>query len=225
MPQPVRAKCHAEISGFTQRPKHAAAMGQIIGISGRLEGALGWVLSMFSRGSATIAIPMFHAVASTDAQKAMLLAAADQALSGPELESFKDLMDDFRPRYGERSKLVHNLWGHSNDHADKALWWRSSDIGSVIAQFSAAPTVEAVAQMMASTDLSLRAMAYTVKDLEDVALRLGEYTVRVNTFILDLWNAHPNLAAATTAATAARPVGGQSQLDLPQSPQTDQRSD
>ena len=199
---------------------HAAVMGQIIGISGRLESTLGVLLALMSRGSAPITISMFHAVVSTDAQKAMLLATAQHALAGVELEAFKDLLEDFRPRYTERSKLVHNLWGHSNDHPDKALWWRTADLGATIAKISAATTLAAAGQIAVDEDISLKAMLYTVRDLEGIAARFGEYTERVNTFTTQLIQAHPTLASATTAATNAPPMGDQSQLDLHQRPQT-----
>lgn len=150
----------------------------------------------------------------------MLLAAANEALAGPELGAFHELMEDFRPRYGERSRLVHNLWGHSNDHPDKALWWRAADYGMTSAKIAAAPSLTEITQVLYNEDLSLKAMAYTVKDLQDVASRLNEYTNRVYVFITELWNAHPALISAATAATNAPPIGDQSQLDLHQNPQT-----
>lgn len=217
MPQPIRRTCHAEVSGLLHRPEHAAILGQIVGVSGRLENALGWLLALLSQGSASITIPMFQAVVSTDAQRAMLLAAADQALTGPEKEAFHDLMEDFRPRYRERSLLVHNLWGHSNDHPDKALWWRASDLGSIMAQIATDPT-------RPTEDLSLKAMTYTLPELRGVLLRLDEYLTRVNALITDLWNSHPRIAAATSAATNATPMSTEPQLDLPP-PQTEPESD
>jgi hypothetical protein len=225
MPQPIRKKCHAEVSGLSQRPQHAAVLGHIVGISGRLENALGGLLALLSRGSALITIPMFHAVSSTDAQRAMLLAAADQSLRGVECDAFHELMGDFRQRYGERSKLVHNLWGHSNDHPDKALWWQSADVGLTIAKIAAAPSMATMTQIAQEEELSLQAMAYTVKDLQDVATRLAEYTDRVVAFTGELWNAHPAVVAAAIASTNAPPMGESPQLDLQQSPQTAPGSD
>jgi hypothetical protein len=151
----------------------------------------------------------------------MLLAAANYALAGQERDAFNELMEDFRARYGERSKLVHNLWGHSNDHPDKALWWRSADFGSSVAKLAAVATVEDLTQINAEEDMSLKAMLYSVKDLTDVAARLQEYTNRVQEFVLDLMNAHPVIAAAASAATNTPPIGDQPQLDLPPQPQTD----
>jgi hypothetical protein len=216
MPQPIRRKCHAEITGLAHRPQHAQVLGEIIGASGRLEGALGILLALLSRGSAPITISMFHAVSSTDAQRAMLLAAANHALAGPEKTAFHDLMDDFRPRYGERSRLVHNLWGHSNDHPDKALLWRASDVGVTIAKVSASGSFAEAAQIADEEHLSLKAMAYTVQDLTEVHIRLSEYTSRVNSFIGQLWENHPAIASATTASTNAPPIGEEPQLDLSQ---------
>lgn len=200
-------------------------MGQIIGISGRLESSLGWLLAFLSRGSAAITIAMFHSVVSTDGQKAMLMAAAKHALRGSELDAFNDLMDDFRPRYGERSRLVHNVWGHSNDHPDKALWWKSADLGSAMAKFAAAPTIEEISKTVQDEDLSLKAMAYSVQDLEQVAIRLNEYLNRVDAFVTELINAHPAIASAATSSTNAAPIGDQPQLDLHQNSQIDPLSD
>jgi hypothetical protein len=199
-------------------------MGHIIGISGTLEANLGWLLALLSRGSATITMSMFHAVVSTDAQKAMLLAAAEKALAGPELEAFKDLMDDFRPRYGERSKLVHNLWGHSNDHPDKALWCKTSDAASLIAKFAAASEPESLSRIAAAEQLCFKCMAYSVKDLEEVALRLNGYKRRVDEFINELMQGHPALVAATSASTDAPPNTAEPQLDLHQPDQTAHQS-
>ena len=156
MPQPIRQKCHFEITGLIHRPQHAAVLGQIIGISGRLESQLGWLLALFSRGSATITVSMFHAIMSTDAQRSMLLAAAEKSLGTTELDAFNELMDDFRPRYGERSKLVHNLWGHSNSHPEKALWCKAADAASIMAELA---SLTAPDQLTAVSDLSTRCMA------------------------------------------------------------------
>jgi hypothetical protein len=108
---------------------------------------------------------MFHAVASTDAQRAMLLAAAERSLGSTELDMFKELMEDFRPRYGERSKLVHNIWGHSNDHPDKAVWCKASDAAYLMAQAAAITNPQ---QIGALDDLSTKCMTYSVQDLMDV---------------------------------------------------------
>ena len=223
MPQPVRRACHFNLNGLQERPQHAAMLGVIVAISGRLESALGYLMALFSRGSAAITISMFHAVSSTDAQREMLIAAAEKSLVGPELDAFKELMEDFRPRYGERSKLVHNLWGVSNDHPDKALWCRSADAASVIAKLSAAKDGAAALQVTIDENLSLKCMIYTVKDLQDVAQRLGEYLDRVNAFATELMGNHPALVEAASAATSAQPTSAQSQLDLPQHPQTENK--
>jgi hypothetical protein len=222
MPQPIRTKCHLEITGLSQRPQHAMVLGQIVGISGRLESALGWLLALFSRGSASITVAMFHAVVSTDAQRAMLLAAAEKSLGATELDAFKELMEDFRPRYGERSKLVHNIWAHSNDHPDKAIWVRSSDVAFSWAQIAASTNVLQIAE---AEDLSLKCMAYTVQDLTDVAARLDEYLRRVNAFLYELMKIHPLIVAVTKAATSAPPTSAEPQLDLPQPDQTDPQLD
>lgn len=215
MPQPIRRQCHFEISGFLHRPNHAVVMGHVIGISGRLEANLGWLLALLSRGSATITMSMFHAVASTDAQRAMLIAAAEQSLISPELDVFRDLMDDFRPRYGERSKLVHNLWGHSNDYPDKALWCKTTDAASLIAKIAAAGDPEAVRRIAAAEQLCFKCMAYSVQDLQDVADRLHLYAIRVEAFINELVQSHPALVAAISASSNSPPNSRTPQLDLP----------
>jgi hypothetical protein len=146
---------------------------------------------------------MFHAVTSTDAQRAMLQAAAQGALSGSELNLFNDLMDDFRSRYGERSRLVHNLWGHSDDHPDKAIWCRAADAASMMADVAAAPRLD---RLPVLGELSVKCMTYSVQDLIDVYQRLNDYTVRVGNFVVGLMLAHPALTEATNAPPNGEPV-------------------
>jgi len=205
-----------ELSGLVHRPEHAVIVGHIVGISGRLENALGWLMAFLSQGSATITIAMFNSVTSTEAQRGMLRAAAEHRLVGAERDLFDELMEDFRPRYRERNNLVHNVWGHSNDHLDKALLWKSGDLSTSAAVLAASATVEDVQK--SGIDLSIKAMGYTVQDLQQVAMRLEEFTQRVQRFIGDLAAIHPAIVAATNAATNAPPLGDQPQLELPESP-------
>lgn len=222
MPQPNRFPCHVSLEGLANRPEHAEKLGQIVCWSGRLESLLGWTLALFSRGSAAITVPMFNAVTSTDAQRAMLLVAAKQALQSNELDAFNELMEDFRPRYGERNKLVHNLWGHSDDYPDRAVWCKAADVSSMIAEAAAFTEPE---QLHSMDDFSTKCVLYSVQDLNDVGLRLSDYTLRVNSFLGQLMQNHPVLAAAANASTNAQPMGGEPQLDLHPPDQTDHEQD
>jgi hypothetical protein len=177
-------------------------------------------MALLSQGSAPITVAMFHSVFSTEAQRAMLTAAADTSLSGPELDAYKDLMEDFSPRYRERNKLIHNLWGHSDDHPEKALWCKASDAASVFVAIANNPNL-----VPPTSELSLKCMAYTVQDINDVVVRLEGYRIRVMQFIIQLVENHPQLAAATTAATSAPPIGEEAQLGLQPPDQTDPQSD
>lgn len=172
-------------------------------------------MAFLSQGSATITIAMFNSVSSTEAQRAMLRAAAEHRLVGAERDIFDDLMRDFRPRYKERNRVVHDVWGHSDDHPDKALLWKSGDLSVSAAALASSVTIEEIRK---SDDISLKALAYTVQDLKQIAVRLNEFTMRVQAFIWDLASTHPAIVAATTAATNAPPLGDQPQLELPDNP-------
>jgi hypothetical protein len=151
MPQPVRVRCHAQISGLVYRPEHAAVIGRIVEVSGRLESSLGWLLAFFSRGNVAITIPIFHEVRSSEARRNILLLTAKIALNGVEMDLFSALIKDYRDRYKERNKIIHNLWSHSNDHPDKALWWQDHDVGMTIAT---------VASVGKATEISTKAALY-----------------------------------------------------------------
>jgi len=151
---------------------------------------------------------MFHSVVSTDAQRAMLDAAAAATLTAVELDEFNSLMTDFRSRYRERSRLVHNSWGESNDHPDKALWCRSSDLTLMMANIlSAKDQADAVVRNQGA-HIWAKCMAYTVKDLQDVNARLELYTNRVLSFTQALLIAHPVVGEEAKRA-----------LEKPQKPQ------
>lgn len=218
MPQPIRKPCAIELTGLWKRPLHAERLGQIVATSGRLEALLGWLLAFFSGGSAEITIPMFHAVTSTDAQRAMLEAAAERVLKGAELIGFNELMEDFRPRYRERSRLVHNIWGHSDAHPDAAIWCQASDAAAFMAQAASAKAWEELPDF-SLTSLSLKCCTYSVKDMADIAGRLEEYRARTNNFLSDLMRNHPALVALANAAQDAAQRMAESQ---PQPPTLDQ---
>lgn len=184
-------------------------LGRIVGVSGILESLLGHLLAFLTNTSASVAMAMFHSVTSTDAQRAMLTAAAGERLAGAELAEFNDLMEEFRTRYGERSRLVHNVWGASPQHPDKAIWCPAR---------ASTMTSAKLASVKEEADLELflkgpesefwrSCSTYTLKDLTDVFLRLAAYADRVRDFTFRLQQQNPVLAARMAAdahAAAAR---------------------
>jgi len=148
---------------------------------------------------------MFHSVTSTDAQRAMLTAAAGLVLEGAELEEFRDLMQEFRTRYGERSRLVHNVWGTSPEHPDKALWCKAQDATKFSSRLASLKDDQDLDLFFQDDSLELWRMcsAYTVKDLVDVHDRLTAYTDRVRLFFLRLQQQHPVIAARIAAEQAS----------------------
>lgn len=197
MPQPIRRHCDVNLGGITQLPDHAAALGNIVALSGYLEALLGHLLAYLTGSGAAVTMAMFHAVTSTDAQRAMLVAAAEQMLAGAELEEFRDIMSEFRTRYGERSRLVHNLWGTSPDHPDKAIWCESKDATRFSMYLASARDTEELDLFVTGPDNQLwrKCSTYTAKDLEDVHERLQIYAERVRQFVLKLQAQHPVIAA------------------------------
>lgn len=206
MPQPIRRPCQVFLSDLTERPDHAAALGQVVTISGYLEALLGHLLAYLTGASASVTMAMFHSVTSTDAQRAMLNAAAELILEGAELEEFRDLMQEFRTRYGERSRLVHNVWGWSPDLPDKALWCKAQDATKFSSRLASLTAEEELDLFFQDDTMELWRMCstYTVKEIGDVRDRLGAYTERVRLFVLQLQNQHPVIAARIAADQAAR---------------------
>lgn len=205
MPQPIRKECDVSLNGLIDLPDHAQWIGQIVSASSTLESLLGHLLAYLSEGSAPVSISMFHAVTSTDGQRAMLMAAAEHKLAGAELEEFRDLMDEFRTRYGERSRIIHNLWGSSPQHPGKAIWCHSKDSSKISSVLASAETEEQY-DLLAPESITLWRVCsiYTVKDLEDVWDRLKVYAMRVREFVIKLQNEHPVIAARRARAQAAQ---------------------
>ncbi|MBX3484804.1 hypothetical protein [Phenylobacterium sp.] len=194
------------LHGLSQRPEHAARLGMIVACSGQLETLLGYLLAHLTQASASVTIAMFDSVTSTDAQRAMLTAAAEQALAGAELLEFRDLMAEFRTRYGERSRLVHNVWGYSPQHPDKAIWCQSKDATSFSARFMAAAVGDDTLDLFVRdipNPIWRSCSTYTVKDLTDVYERLDQYADRIRAFIVKLQLEHPVLGPRLAPADEA----------------------
>ncbi len=199
-------------------PEHAGALGQIVSMSGYLESLLGHLLAYLTQTSAPVAMAMFHSVTSTDAQRAMLTAAAEQRLMGAELEEFRDLMAEFRTRYGERSRLVHNVWGDSPAHPDKAIWCAAKDTTIYSANLAAVRDTQELdlLQVSPTGELWRKCSTYTLRDLQDVFVRLQTYTFRVQAFVMKMHWEHPVIAATLAESQAS---AGQDESLQPPSPQ------
>lgn len=198
MPQPLRAQCNLDFEGLTSLPEHAAALGEIVSISGLLEGGVAAILAILTGGNARITTAMFLAVNSADAQRAMLKAAAEQVLNADDLPYFTGMMDRFRVRYGERNKLVHNVWGTSSDHPGMAIWCpASSMVGAfrALADSNLPGGQERAFEVVHSVWRDC--YTYTVKDLRDVAERLTAFSEELSEFSHRLTANHQGINALT----------------------------
>jgi hypothetical protein len=196
MPQPIHKKCEINFEGLTNLPEHAAMLGHIVSQASLVDSNLGYLLAYLTQTSASVAIAMFHAVNSTDAQRAMLNAAAEQQLAGAELDEFKDLLSDFRTRSGERNRLVHNIWGISPQHPGKAVWCPAKDYTKLPVTLAITQTADALPLFMEKYEgIWESCSVYTVKDLQDVYKRLTDFGEQVRSFMVKLLAEHPALAA------------------------------
>lgn len=194
MPQPIRKRCQISFTGFAQRPQHAIVVGQIVGESGRLEAIPAWILAFCSGANAPAAIAMFETVINTSTRKQMLLAAAKVSLSEKEFVALTEALKDFQPRYDERNSVVHNVWGHADDHPDKAIWCPANAARAFMTKVAIAGEKAALPALL---DLSLQCFTYTVKDLEQVRNRLSAYAGQLGQYWMTLVRAHPAVAAAS----------------------------
>jgi hypothetical protein len=194
MPQPIRFTCEVKFEGLSTLPQHAEWLGHIVTLASSIDSNLGYLLAYLSRSSASVAIPMFHAVVSADAQRAMLMAAAEQQLAGAELEEFRELMEDFRTRARERNRLVHNIWAWSPQHPGKALWCHAKDYSRMPLRFAALQNSDELPLFQQTLDTMWQyCSTYTVKDLQDVYQRLRQYNERTSEFVGKLLAEHPAL--------------------------------
>jgi hypothetical protein len=195
MPQPIRKECIVEFDGFTHNQEHAMILGHIVQLSSTIDANLGYILAYLSGASAVVAIPMFHAVVSAEAQRAMLAAAAEARLAGAELAEFTDLFDDFKTRARERNRIVHNIWGHSPQHPGKSVWCHAKDFTRLPTHFATLTRPEELPLALPETLAMWRYCSlYTTKDFWDVHGRLMVFNNEVRNFVGKLLERHPALA-------------------------------
>lgn len=205
MPQPIRRACDVRLIGLFNLPEHAAWLGRIVAVSGALEALLGHYLALLTGVSSRVTMSMFHAVTSTDAQRAMLTAAAEEILCGAELEEFRELMSEFKTRYSERSRLVHNVWGESAQLPNKAIWIAAKDATRLTAAMASTTDSDQLNLLMnhESGQIWKKCSTYTAKEMQDAHDRLSAYTDRVRLVVLKLHQDHPVLGAALRQAEQA----------------------
>jgi hypothetical protein len=153
-----------------------------------------WLLAFCSGANARSAIAMYEAVISVPTRKQMLLAAAKNSLSTAEYRKLEDVLKDFKPRYEERNDVVHNIWGHSDAHPDKAIWCPANAVRDFMVRVAIAGEKAALPEML---DISLQCLTYTVTDLEQIRGRLSAYAEKLGEYWMTLVRAHPAVAAAS----------------------------
>jgi hypothetical protein len=168
------------MNGLTKRPQHAAALGRVVATAGKLEADLAFLLASMTHLNAKLATAMFLSINNMPSQRAMVLAAAREVMTPRALEYFEAFMDDWNSRYKERNKLVHGVWASSDSHPDKALLLRSDAITAKYAHMNSSTAGDA------SFDIWLDALAYTVKDIDDVDSRLKAYQRRLARLIMNV---------------------------------------
>ncbi len=150
--------------------------------------------------SASITMTLFQSVSSTSARRAMLTAAAKEKLKEPDDDEFKALMSEFSARYGERSSLVHSLWGTIDDHPELAVLCPAQAVATYqAATMGSYEPEDGLKMLTAALSLPRQCRTYTVKDLQDVVNRLAKYIGRVGAFNMKLASRHPVLGAAGRA--------------------------
>lgn len=157
-------------------------MAEVVALSSVLESRLSALLSLLSGGNPETTMAMFLAVNSADAQRSMLKAAATSVLKGQELETFNDLMDEFRTRYRERNKIVHGIWVVSNDYPDALLLAHSSDMAAMWKRLA----IRAVAAIQPDDHLFdglwQNLMIYKANDFTQIAQRLAAFDGQIMSF-------------------------------------------
>jgi hypothetical protein len=184
MPQPLRKYCEMNFTpnSVTERPALAGKFALVVALSAQLENRLAALLSILCGSNAETTMAMFMAVNSSDAQRAMLRAAAESVLTGHELEQFGDLMDEFRTRYRERNKIVHGLWAASSSHPNALLLARASDFAGMWKRVAVLAATNAPPPDNILDGVWQNVMVYREKDFDDVVLRLTAFDAQIMNF-------------------------------------------
>jgi hypothetical protein len=182
------------VGNLGERPEHAAKLGIIVSLSAMLESQLGHLLALMSGGSASITVALFQAVTSASAQRAMLARAAERRLSPEDNARFKQLMDQLRAGYKERSGLVHGLWGTSDAYPEDAIWIPADAMADrhagAMGSYEPAEGLAAIVRGMRYLD---ECRVYTVADLQQVADRVHACVKLAGAFSTELAARHPVL--------------------------------
>ena len=127
-------------------------------------------------------------------------------------------MRDFRTRYSERSRLVHNVWGTSPDHPDKAIWCAAKDATSHSVKLASIKDDAELDMFLDQGNVEIwsHCSTYTVKDRQDVYDRLVHYTEQVRSFTVELQLQNPVIAERFAAE---RSSAAQDNLPPPATPQ------
>jgi len=202
MPQPLRKKVGLNLmfERIGEKPELAAKIGQIVAISGLMESRLSAILASVSGGNVEVTMAMFQAVNSTDAQRAMVKAAAEVALSGHELEALLELMDEYRNRARERNKIVHGIWATADEFPDALLLGRAADLAAMAKRITQLNGEWSSATEDLTEVIWRNCMVYEAKDFDDVISRLKGFDNQLANFWMSL------IAGKATPSATPKPI-------------------
>ncbi len=104
-----------------QHPHHASLIMRVVTIWSNADALLSQTAARFLDADYAVVMAMFQALASAEARRDALLAAANERLSKDDYNLFRAVLRVVRPSRQRRNDFVHHLWGTSAELPDAML--------------------------------------------------------------------------------------------------------
>jgi hypothetical protein len=115
------AICNAGDYPLESRPDLLAGAMRVISAWSVLESHLHRVFVALLKGEPAQGVAMFRTLESANAQRSVLMAAAQSALQNEDVELLQAILDIYKKKATARNRIAHHLWGYTDLIADGVL--------------------------------------------------------------------------------------------------------
>jgi len=189
-PQPlsrVKVKCQIrfEWDSLSSQPLLATQVAHVISIWSYADVIIAQILAGFLRADHYIVMAMFQAIASAEARRDVLHAAAKEALSGEDHLLFTAVMRVTAASRRRRNEFAHHVWGRCPEIPDTALLAPPNVVGNMLltpkvpSGESQDEKLKQAEKIAASLDRS-QILVYREKDLFEEAVSANDAAKNIN---------------------------------------------
>lgn len=162
----TKANIYFGVAAFQKNPDLAILPLLVIARWSTIDGTLALLLAKMLKSDIAIGVAMCQALASGEARRDALSAAARASLQRADLNLFDAVMKVIKPSRDRRNEFAHHIWGYSEDIPNALLLAEPKEVANLLINFEAHNRTKDKGKFAHDLDRS-RVKVFKLSDLEE----------------------------------------------------------